>query len=180
MLLLVCTLPLLAHDTPLHMLCQWGLATQPLSGPPLNCHPCQFPNHPPINREQLVWVAPALRLLAELALRTDGGLAGIDALLGCPLALPAPGWYLLQGGGGVGGWEALPQSSKAGVLLALFHGIGWCREVLNMFAQGVSHARCGVCVCVRGGGASPGSACRRGRRGSLGSGGWHMFRAWMA
>jgi hypothetical protein len=38
---------------------------------------------------QLVWLPAALRLLAAIAnCRFDGDMTNIDALLGCPLALP--------------------------------------------------------------------------------------------
>ncbi|WIA09029.1 hypothetical protein OEZ85_008443 [Tetradesmus obliquus] len=86
----------------------------------------------PLRRAAPAWMPSALRLLAAaLQQLSAGDLNNIDALLGCPLAMPDARMFT------DGRWEALPLPSKACMLTCLLHAICWLREVVAVFAPGV-------------------------------------------
>eukprot|EP00775_Hariotina_reticulata_P013726 gene13726-13848_t len=84
-------------------------------------------------RSVLVWMPASLRLLAAVSRQSSGGkLTGIDALMGCPLALPDSTLFIDR-------WDGLAVSSKVTVLTSLLHAVSWLREVVSVFATGVSN-----------------------------------------
>ncbi|KAF6266710.1 Fanconi anaemia protein FancD2 nuclease-domain-containing protein [Scenedesmus sp. NREL 46B-D3] len=86
----------------------------------------------PLKRAAPAWMPSALRLLAAVLQQLSAGdLNNIDALLGCPLAMPAARMFT------DGRWEGLPLPSKVCVLTSLLHAICWLREVVAVFAPGV-------------------------------------------
>ncbi|PKA50881.1 hypothetical protein AXF42_Ash007536 [Apostasia shenzhenica] len=67
-----------------------------------------------------------------LLLTNHGSLAGIDALLGCPLHLPSTK-YLSEVH-----WKRLTEKQKQTVCLSLYYAINWIRELLNAFGTQIS------------------------------------------
>ncbi|XP_021624026.1 Fanconi anemia group D2 protein homolog isoform X3 [Manihot esculenta] len=79
-------------------------------------------------------VLPAYFLLLSVVerLTNQGSLGGIDALLGCPLHLPASKYF------SVAGWQSLTAKQKQIVCLSLYYAINWIRELLNAFCTQVA------------------------------------------
>ncbi|KFK23117.1 hypothetical protein AALP_AAs49591U000300 [Arabis alpina] len=62
-------------------------------------------------------------------LTNEGSLAGIDALLGCPLHLPSSKYFAAAG------WESLTKKQKEILSLSLYYAANWIRELLNAFSS---------------------------------------------
>ncbi|VVB01104.1 unnamed protein product [Arabis nemorensis] len=62
-------------------------------------------------------------------LTNDGSLAGIDALLGCPLHLPSSKYFAAAG------WPSLTKKQKEILTLSLYYAANWIRELLNAFSS---------------------------------------------
>eukprot|EP00899_Mesostigma_viride_P005633 jgi/Mesvir1/15070/Mv14717-RA.1 len=84
-------------------------------------------------RDSALWMAPALRLLAEASMREHAGeaepLEGMDALLGCPLQLVDKAAVT------EGRWDGLGAGQQRVVVQALFFAVNWMRELLNAFSS---------------------------------------------
>eukprot|EP01018_Ginkgo_biloba_P031025 Gb_40797 [translate_table: standard] len=65
-------------------------------------------------------------------LTNQGSLGSIDALLGCPLYLPA--YKLLLGDA----WKSLPRRQKQIACLSLYYGASWTRELINAFSTQIA------------------------------------------
>ncbi|XP_021907461.1 Fanconi anemia group D2 protein isoform X2 [Carica papaya] len=85
-------------------------------------------------------ILPSIFLLLSTLekFRNQGSLAGIDALLGCPLHLPSSKYF------SVAGWQSLTGKQKQIVCISLFYAANWMRELLNAFSSQVS----GRFLCV--------------------------------
>ncbi|ANM66640.1 fanconi anemia group D2 protein [Arabidopsis thaliana] len=62
-------------------------------------------------------------------LTNDGSLAGVDALLGCPLHLPSSKYFAAAG------WQSLAKKQKEILSLSLYYAANWIRELLNAFSS---------------------------------------------
>ncbi|ESQ56066.1 hypothetical protein EUTSA_v10024215mg [Eutrema salsugineum] len=62
-------------------------------------------------------------------LTNDGSLAGIDALLGCPLHLPSSKYFAAAG------WQSLTKKQREILSLSLYYAANWIRELLNAFSS---------------------------------------------
>ncbi|EFH46527.1 hypothetical protein ARALYDRAFT_915332 [Arabidopsis lyrata subsp. lyrata] len=62
-------------------------------------------------------------------LTNDGSLAGIDALLGCPLHLPSSKYFAAAS------WQSLAKKQKEILSLSLYYAANWIRELLNAFSS---------------------------------------------
>ncbi|CAN8324527.1 unnamed protein product [Cochlearia groenlandica] len=62
-------------------------------------------------------------------LTNDGSLAGIDALLGCPLHLPSSKYFAPTG------WQSLTKKQREIILLSIYYAANWIRELLNAFSS---------------------------------------------
>ncbi|XP_010327602.2 uncharacterized protein [Solanum lycopersicum] len=60
-------------------------------------------------------------------LANQGSLAGIDALLGCPIHLPSSKFF------GEPLWGSLSGKQKKIIILSLYYAVNWLRELLNAF-----------------------------------------------
>ncbi|CAN1160306.1 Fanconi anemia group D2 protein [Linum perenne] len=65
-------------------------------------------------------------------LTNQGSLAGIDALLGCPLHLPCFKYF------SAAGWQSLTVKQKQILCLSLYFAANWIRELLNAFCTQVA------------------------------------------
>ncbi|XP_037793800.1 LOW QUALITY PROTEIN: Fanconi anemia group D2 protein-like [Penaeus monodon] len=78
------------------------------------------------NESKLVSLASQFRLLRMLESRLhDGDLGNVDALLGCPVYLPAEATY--------DKFTSLSQAEQHASLSCLFYTINWFRELINAF-----------------------------------------------
>ncbi|KAK9093470.1 hypothetical protein Syun_028381 [Stephania yunnanensis] len=79
-------------------------------------------------------VLPAYFLLLSVVerLTNQGSLGGIDALLGCPLHLPAPKYFVRAE------WLSLHGKQKEAICLSLYYAVNWIRELLNAFCTQIS------------------------------------------
>ncbi|XXG66038.1 hypothetical protein AAC387_Pa05g3593 [Persea americana] len=79
-------------------------------------------------------ILPANFLLLSTVERmtNQGSLGGIDALLGCPLHLPSPKYFVGST------WKSLSGKQKQIVGLSFYYAINWMRELLNAFCTQVS------------------------------------------
>ncbi|KAF8086974.1 hypothetical protein N665_0606s0001, partial [Sinapis alba] len=69
-------------------------------------------------------------LLSSVERLTNGGsLAGIDALLGCPLHLPSSKYFAAAG------WQSLTKKQREILSLSLYYAANWIRELLNAFSS---------------------------------------------
>ncbi|CAH8305407.1 unnamed protein product [Eruca vesicaria subsp. sativa] len=69
-------------------------------------------------------------LLSSVERLTNGGsLAGIDALLGCPLHLPSSKYFAAAG------WRSLTKKQREILSLSLYYAANWIRELLNAFSS---------------------------------------------
>ncbi|RID50033.1 hypothetical protein BRARA_H00789 [Brassica rapa] len=69
-------------------------------------------------------------LLSSVERLTNGGsLAGIDALLGCPLHLPSSKYFAAAG------WHSLTKKQREILSLSLYYSANWIRELLNAFSS---------------------------------------------
>ncbi|KAI5068077.1 hypothetical protein GOP47_0016422 [Adiantum capillus-veneris] len=79
--------------------------------------------------QALVFLPSSFRLLATVERATNNGsLGNIDALLGCPLYLPA--YQILVGDE----WQDLSPNLKETACIAIFHAINWIRELINTYS----------------------------------------------
>ncbi|CAA7045362.1 unnamed protein product [Microthlaspi erraticum] len=62
-------------------------------------------------------------------LTNDGSLAGIDALLGCPLHLPSSKYFAAAG------WESLTKKQREILSVSIYYAANWIRELLNAFSS---------------------------------------------
>ncbi|KAL0854730.1 hypothetical protein Bca101_059882 [Brassica carinata] len=62
-------------------------------------------------------------------LTNSGSLAGIDALLGCPLHLPSSKYFAAAG------WQSLTKKQREILSLSLYYAANWIRELLNAFSS---------------------------------------------
>ncbi|XP_068656016.1 uncharacterized protein [Aristolochia californica] len=65
-------------------------------------------------------------------LTNQGSLEGIDALLGCPLHLPSPKYFVAAE------WKSMTAIQKQIVGLSLYYAANWIRELLNAFCTQVA------------------------------------------
>ncbi|OVA07427.1 hypothetical protein BVC80_8713g9 [Macleaya cordata] len=79
-------------------------------------------------------ILPAyFRLLSAVERMTNqGSLGGIDALLGCPLHLPCPKYFVRPV------WSSLTGKQKQAICLSLYYATNWIRELLNAFCTQVT------------------------------------------
>ncbi|KNC54879.1 uncharacterized protein AMSG_12360 [Thecamonas trahens ATCC 50062] len=91
----------------------------------------------PAAREVLVGLCSEFRLLhvCERSLQA-GSMEEIDAILGCPL--------VLFDTSALDAFDQLSIAAKDAILLTLFQGINWCRELLNAFAPPASAPSAGT------------------------------------
>ncbi|KAF5195581.1 Fanconi anemia group d2 protein, partial [Thalictrum thalictroides] len=79
-------------------------------------------------------ILPAYFLLLSVVerLTNQGSLGGIDALLGCPLYLPSPKYFVKTV------WSSLTGKQKQAMCLSLYYAFNWIRELLNAFCTQVT------------------------------------------
>ncbi|KAG9439837.1 hypothetical protein H6P81_020002 [Aristolochia fimbriata] len=84
--------------------------------------------------EPCLQVLPVNFLLLSVVerLTNQGSLEGIDALLGCPLHLPSPKYFVAAE------WKSLTAKQKQIVGLSLYYAANWIRELLNAFCTQIS------------------------------------------
>ncbi|KAJ1639699.1 Fanconi anemia protein FancD2 nuclease-domain-containing protein, partial [Pavlovales sp. CCMP2436] len=87
-------------------------------------------SRPPSGAETVHSLCSTFDLMCETTAFTDGSLAEVDAMLGCPLLLFAPAQVLPAGK-----LAELPTEARELVCACLFHAVSWVRTLLNNFSR---------------------------------------------